>query len=268
MTLLLKTDLEHKVNQKVNGRIARVGGTVNQLLLYSNCTVDDLNVTDEGFSSGSALFKMRRYLKEEVRFLRKGWKIPRARKTMILDMHQAYKQELLFSKYDAIVSSNVIEHSPNPIWLLLNFHFLTKPNGYQYHAIPHYKYIYDMYRKPTPVEHMVQDFEKLTNEADMVHNEDFIQLVIEKDSNRKEFHEKYPVAYPYIHFHVFDETNTRELFEFMFEDVESDVLKSEEFGDNLVLCRNTLRPDFVKNFSGLIGKYLREGHALLNGNRC
>ena len=264
MSLLLNTDLERKVNQKVKGRIARVGGTVNQLLLYKNCTVDDLNVADGGYGSGNALFKMRKCIQEEIRFLRRGWKIPRARKTILLDMHKAYKQEALFSKYDAIVSSNVIEHSPNPIWLLLNFHFLAKPGGYQYHAIPNYRYTYDMYRKPTLVEHMIEDFEKLTNEADKVHNEDYIQSAIEKHGNRREFHKKHPVAYPNMHFHVFDETNTRELFEFMFEDVENDVIRTEEFGDNVVLCRNTLRPGFIKEFGGVMSKYLGEGHALLN----
>ncbi len=272
MTLLLKTDLECKVNQKVNGRIARVGGTVNQLLSYNNCTVDDFNVADGGYgrvrSGLKALLNVRKYMREEIRFRKEGWKISRDRKAMILDMHQAYRQETLFSIYDAIVSSNVVEHSPNPIWLLLNFHFITKPNGYQYHAIPHNRYTYDMYRKPTPIEHMIQDFEKITNETDRVHNEDYIQSAIEKHGYQKEFHKKYPVAYPYMHFHVFDETNTRELFEFMFEDVESDVIRTEEFGDNVVLCRNTLRPDFIKKFDGLMGEYLYEGHALLNRSRC
>ena len=135
---------------------------------------------------------------------------------------------------------------------------ITKPDGFQYHAIPHYKYTYDVHRKPTAVEHMIRDFEEFADQTDTVHNEDYVQSAIDKHGWQKEFHEKYPVAYPYMHFHVFDEFNTRELFKFVFEDVQNDIIKTEQFSDNVVLCRNTLKSRFLRQYEDLIEKYKDE----------
>lgn len=51
-------------------------------------------------------------------------------------------------RYDAAILSNLTGHSPNPIWLLLNFYCITRKTGHQFHAIPHYAYTCDRFRKP------------------------------------------------------------------------------------------------------------------------
>lgn len=51
MVLLLDTDIEHKVKNHIVGKIARAGGSVNQLLTYQNCVVEDINLPDGGFGS-------------------------------------------------------------------------------------------------------------------------------------------------------------------------------------------------------------------------
>jgi len=261
MGLLLNTGIQEQVEKKIRGGIARIGGSVNQLLSYKNCTVDDFNVFDGGYgrvrSGWKSVMNIRRFLKEELQFRKEGWKIPRGRRTTLIDMHYAYKEHDLLCRYDAIISSNVIEHSPNPIWFLLNLHFVGKPDGFQYHAIPHHKYTYDMYRKTTPVEHIIQDFETFTNQKDVTHTEDYAQSAIEKHGWQREFHKKYPLTYPYIHFHVFDEVNTRDLFEYVFEDVENDVYRMEGFGDNVERFRNVLNGGFVKRYGELIKRYQR-----------
>ena len=262
MGLLLNTGIQEQVIEKIQGRVARIGGSVNQLVTYEHCTVDDFNVFDGGYgrvrTGWASILNIRRLLKEEWLFKKEGWRIPRGRRTTLIDMHSAYKKKELLHVYDAIISSNVIEHSPNPIWFLLNLYFVGHSKGFQYHAIPHHKYTYDVYREPTPLEHFVHDFESFTNQRDITHNEDYAQSAIEKHGWQRNFHKKYPLAYPYIHFHVFDEDNTRELFSFMFEDVENDVLRTEEFGDNVVLFRNVLRHSFLESYSVLIEKYKRD----------
>jgi hypothetical protein len=265
MSLLLNSKIEEKVKRHIVGKIARVGGSVNQLLTYKNCVVEDINLVDGGYgivrsmdgvrSPLQMLKVIQRYLSQERKFLLRGYAVPRDRKTISLDMHNAYEIPSLARRYDAIISSNMIEHSPNPILLLLNFYFVTREGGYQYHAIPHYKYTFDVHRVPTPLEHMIQDFEHKTNRSDTSHNEDYVQSAIEKHGWQRSFHEKYPVAYPYMHFHVFDEHNIKQLFELMFEDVVTDVLKTQEFSDNVVLFRNTLNKDFVGKYRALIESY-------------
>ena len=176
----------------------------------SECVVEDINLVDGGYGIVRSMYGVRsplqmikviqRYLSQERKFLQRGYAVPRDRKTLSLDMHNAIETPSLAGRYDAVISSNMIEHSPNPILLLLNFCFVTREGGYQYHAIPHYKYTFDVHRVPTPVEHMIEDFENKSDASDTIHIEDYVQSAIEKHGWQRSFHEKYPVAYPYMHF--------------------------------------------------------------------
>ena len=230
--LLYNSDLHSQVNRKICGRVARIGGSVKQLLEYKNCEVQDINLMDGGFG-----------------------RVPPNSNTIIIDMHNVCHEPWLMNRYDCSISSNVIEHSYNPVALLLNFYFITKKGGYQFHAIPNCRYTYDSYRKPTSLVHLIDDFEKMTDKSDTSHNEDYIQSAIIKDGWQREFHKKYPLTYPYIHFHVFDEYNTKELMEFIFQDVMIDVIKTRQFSDVLVLFRNVLNPKFVGKYRNLINQY-------------
>ncbi|MCK4782642.1 MAG: glycosyltransferase [Desulfobacteraceae bacterium] len=230
--LLYNSDLHSQVNRKICGRVARIGGSVKQLLEYKSCEVQDINLMDGGFG-----------------------RVPPNSNTIIIDMHNTCHEPWLMNRYDCSISSNVIEHSYNPVALLLNFYFITKKGGYQFHAIPNCRYTYDSYRKPTSLAHLIDDFEKMTDKSDTSHNEDYIQSAIIKDGWQREFHKKYPLTYPYIHFHVFDEYNTKELMEFIFQDVMIDVIKTRQFSDVLVLFRNVLNPKFVGKYRNLINQY-------------
>jgi hypothetical protein len=265
MGLLLNSEINQKVDQYIQGQVARIGGSVDQILNYKNCKVTDINVKDGGYGEVltgkdtqtlAAMFQTyKKLLRQEILWVWKGNRIQRDRKTILLDMHFALGNKTIHRKFDSSISSNVIEHSPNPVYLLLNFYFITKENGYQFHAIPNYRYTFDKFREPTKVEHLFDDFEKMTWFDDTTHNEDYIASAIEKHGWQKPFHEKYPVAYPYMHFHVFDENNVRELAECIFEDVTVDVIRNDKFGDNLLLFRNQLNPTFIEKYSMKIEEY-------------
>jgi len=264
MSLLLNSEIE-KYTANIHGNIARIGGSVGQLINYNNCKVTDINILDGGFgkvnkletkiSAITQLKYFKRVIRQELEYRRFGEIISRDRKTIILDMHYANEQIRLKHRYDCAISSNMIEHSSNPIWLLLNIYFITKENGYQYHAIPHYKYTYDCFRNPTTLDHLKEDFINMTPFTDITHNQDYIDSAIVKDGWQKEFHIKYPVAYPYMHFHVFDENNTYELFDMIFEGVVNDIIKTEEYSDNIVIYQNKLKPSFVNEYKTIIEKY-------------
>ena len=264
MSLLLQTDIEKECRARIRGTVARAGGTVDQLFSYKDCSVQDINLIDGGFgvlgklsSRRSSLLSLSflKRLKQDLGYLIQGPRVPRDHKTLILDMHDAHLDDGLEHRFDAAISSNLLEHSPNPIFLLLNFYFITKQGGYQFHALPHYKYTYDRFRLPTPVGHLLEDFENFTGMDDTSHVEDYAQSAIEKDGWQREFHKKYPLHYPYIHFHCFDEFNTRELMQLMFQDVVNDVLRTERFSDNVVIFRNSLNPEFVDRYGDVIKKY-------------
>ncbi len=261
MPLLLGTDIDAQVRKKVRGLTGRAGGSVDQLVDYKLCTVEDINIPDGGFgkvlrpggsSLKGSLKLLRRTVKQELKFLAKGHRVSRDRKTVVLDMHEAIRRPELRNRYECSISSNMLEHSPNPIFLLLNFYFITKKGGFQFHAIPHYRYTYDRFRTPTALEHFIEDFEKKTDATDTTHVEDYRQSAIVKDGWQKGFHEKYPLEYPFIHFHVFDEHNTKALLEYVFEDVVNDVYKTDRFSDNVALLSNTLRPAFAEKYRDVL----------------
>jgi hypothetical protein len=266
MSLELKTDIEKQIHDKIRGKVARIGAAVDELIDYRDCRVTDINMIDGGFGQVRKLDGIRsirhiwktakRYAKQEVMHALHGEKICRDRKTVILDMHTASEHPELSHKFDACISSNVLEHSFNPILLLLNFYYVTKKDGYQYHAIPHCRYIYDKLRPPTKIEHLIEDFTNKTDKNDTTHNREYIELAVNKNPGYpKKFHETYPVAYPVMHFHVFDENNTRELFGLMFEEVTNDILLEPKFSDNVVIFKNRLNDDFIDKHGKTIKEY-------------
>lgn len=258
MSLLLGTNIDSLVEANIRGSVARAGGTVDQLVHYRQCSVEDINIPDGGFgkvlhsgrshATGNYLPVIKRYVKQEFKFLVHGARIPRDRRTILLDMHDASKHKALQSKYDCSISSNLLEHSPNPIMLLLNFYFVTRKNGFQFHAIPHYAYTYDKFRLPTTLDHLIEDFENGADASDHSHVEDYRQSAIEKDGWQRKFHEKYPLEYPFIHYHVFDEHNTKALFEYVFQNVTNDIYKTDRFSDNVVIASNALNPAFAEKY--------------------
>jgi hypothetical protein len=226
--------------------------------------VDDFNILEDQwgavkwgrFMTLAHKFRMiRRYLRQEISYALKGPAVPRDRKTRILDIHTAHRYDDLRGRYDALLSSNLLEHSPNPIFMLLNFHFMTNDDGWQFHAIPHYRYTYDVYREPTSLDHMIQDFVGHADASDASHVADYLQSAVERHGYMREFYRHHPVAFPYIHFHVFDEANTRALMEFMFEEVVNDLLTTPRFSDNVVLFRNRLKSSFARDYSQVIVGY-------------
>lgn len=265
MSLLHNTNIEDIVTNRITGNIARVGGRMNQLITYKKSKVTDINIIDGGYGIVSSklnkknilnyLNTTKRQIRQEISWLLHGNCELRDRKTIILDMHFAILDISLQNKFENLISSNVIEHSPNPIWFLLNFHFITNENGYQFHAIPNYRYTFDKFRQPTPVSHMIHDFETMTWFDDGSHNDEYTKSAIVKHGHQRKFHETYPVSYPYIHFHVFDENNTKELIEYMFEDVTVDCINTNKFGDNLVIFRNKLNSKFLERHSSLINQF-------------
>lgn len=260
--LLLGTGIDTLVKKHIRGLVARAGGTVDQLIDYKHCTVEDINIPDGGFGKvlkpGNArvpkysIHVLRKLIKQEVKFRLYGHRISRDRKTIVMDMHDAHEVRKLKHRYDGSISSNLLEHSPNPIWLLLNFHFITKEEGRQFHAIPHYSFTYDKFRAPTPLEHMIEDFEKMADASDASHVEDYRQSAVVKDGWQRKFHEKYPLEYPFIHFHVFDENNTKALFDYVFQDVTTDIYKNDRFSDNVVVCSNSLNRKFAERYKDFL----------------
>jgi hypothetical protein len=252
----MKNDFILKAESLLHGRVIRIGGKVDHIRNWRGMTVEDLNIENRKAKKyGSAGIGRIRYayecLEQEIRFWRRGYGAVRDRKTVFIDSHDIIGSGMDFKKYNGCISSNVVEHSPNPIWLMVNLHSIVKDEGYHFHAIPHYATIFDWYRTPTSLDHFIDDFKGMRRGNDSSHDTERMKAA-EKNGvipDRK------TMRYPYAHYHVFNEENTRQLFELVFTDVSTGILKTHHHDDVGVLFKNGFNDTFLETFRSIIDRY-------------
>jgi ubiquinone/menaquinone biosynthesis C-methylase UbiE len=119
--------------------------------------------------------------------------------------------------YDFILSSHNLEHFANPVKALKEWQRVTRPGGALVLVLPNYARTFDHRREPTPVSHMIQDFNQNTQEDDLTHLPEILDahdLSMDLPAGTlKEFRERSlkNFANRCLHHHVFNEVNSREL---------------------------------------------------------
>lgn len=76
--------------------------------------------------------------------------------------------------YDFVLSSHNLEHFANPVKALKEWQRVLRPGGSLILVLPHYAKTFDHRRKLTTVAHMIEDFEKNTQEDDLSHLEEIL----------------------------------------------------------------------------------------------
>ena len=126
------------------------------------------------------------------------------------------------NSFDFVFSSHSLEHTPNPIWALTESLRVTKPAGVVYVIIPNKKYTYDARRLSTPIEKLIEKYERL----DFSHSfEEALDVVLNTMSHPLYDQNKNKAAIyaqeildkkeGIHHFYVFDERNTLEMLLFI-----------------------------------------------------
>jgi SAM-dependent methyltransferase len=121
--------------------------------------------------------------------------------------------------YDFILSSHSLEHIANPVRALKEWIRITKPGGAFVIVLPHFKYTFDRRRQVTQVSHMLEDYERGTDEDDETHLPDILQFhdlalhpePISREQLRVGILDNLRTRC--AHHHVFDERNSSELLE-------------------------------------------------------
>lgn len=76
---------------------------------------------------------------------------------------------------DYLCSSHVLEHLPNPIAALHEWHRVLRPGGLLYLVVPDKRFTFDEPRAVTSVEHLLRDFQEGTTAADdAAHVDEFV----------------------------------------------------------------------------------------------
>ena len=120
-------------------------------------------------------------------------------------------------KYDFVLSSHNLEHFANPVKALKEWQRITRPGGVLILVLPDHAKTFDHQREPTSVTHMLEDFDRDTQEDDLTHLPEILrEHDLEMDpgaGSPEEFRERSQnnFANRCLHHHVFDQNNSREL---------------------------------------------------------
>lgn len=121
--------------------------------------------------------------------------------------------------YDFVLSSHSLEHIADPIQAVREWIRVVKPCGAIVIILPDYRHTFDRRRRPTPLQHMMQDHERRTDERDLTHLTEILELhdlALDPAAGTKDnFHQRSLRNFENrsLHHHVFDERNSRELCE-------------------------------------------------------
>lgn len=119
--------------------------------------------------------------------------------------------------YDFVLSSHNLEHFANPVKALREWRRVTRPKGNLIIVLPNYAKTFDHRRLPTTVEHMLEDYERNTQEDDLSHLPEILQAhdlsMDRKAGSAEEFHNRSLNNFENrcLHHHVFNESNSRAL---------------------------------------------------------
>jgi SAM-dependent methyltransferase len=123
------------------------------------------------------------------------------------------------SSYDFVLSCHNLEHFANPVKALREWKRVLRPGGLLVLVLPFHQRTFDRHRPPTPVAHMLEDFQRDTAEDDLTHLPEILEkhdLSLDPGAGTAEqfrqrsldnFHNRC------LHHHVFDRHNSRELLE-------------------------------------------------------
>jgi len=121
--------------------------------------------------------------------------------------------------YDFLLAAHCLEHIANPIKALHEWQRVLKPGAQAVVVLPNYRKTFDHRRRPTAVNHMVDDYRNNVGEDDLTHLPEILELHdLRRDRGAGTFGEFKARAlnnteYRCLHHHVFDKDNSRELLE-------------------------------------------------------
>jgi len=84
--------------------------------------------------------------------------------------------EVPTASYDFLISSHTLEHLANPIKGLAEWIRVLKEKGVLLLLLPHREHTFDHNRPVTTLSHLIADFDNHTDEEDLTHLEEILQL--------------------------------------------------------------------------------------------
>ncbi|MEP7370253.1 MAG: methyltransferase domain-containing protein [Dermatophilaceae bacterium] len=80
---------------------------------------------------------------------------------------------------DFVIASHILEHLVEPLGQLADIHRVLRPGGTLLIFLPDRRHTFDRARQPTPLQHLVDEYDQGVTELDEAHLDEFIQNVPE-----------------------------------------------------------------------------------------
>ncbi len=104
---------------------------------------------------------------------------------------------------DFVIANHMIEHCQNPIGALVNFLRVVKPGGLVYMGVPDKRYIFDVDRPLTSIDHLIQDYKEGPEWSKLGHYDEYVRLVEKFPEEQVAERMQHLLDIDYsIHFHV------------------------------------------------------------------
>jgi len=91
-------------------------------------------------------------------------------------LSEAFAIKVPDESYDFVLSSHMLEHSANPLRVLLEWRRVLRPGGHLLLVLPEARSTYDRRRPITTLEHLKHDFASSTPESDTTHFDEIAAL--------------------------------------------------------------------------------------------
>jgi predicted SAM-dependent methyltransferase len=116
--------------------------------------------------------------------------------------------------WDFVIANHMIEHCQNPIGALENFLRVVKPGGIIYMGVPDKRYIFDVDRPMTSLDHLIRDYKEGPEWSKVSHYHEYVRLVEKFPEEQVLARQQALINIDYsIHFHVWtSETFSEWLF--------------------------------------------------------
>jgi len=116
--------------------------------------------------------------------------------------------------WDFVIANHMIEHCQNPIGALENFLRVVKPGGIVYMGVPDKRYIFDVDRPMTSLDHLIRDYKEGPEWSKVSHYNEYVRLVEKCPEEQVLARQQALINIDYsIHFHVWtSETFSEWLF--------------------------------------------------------
>ena len=116
------------------------------------------------------------------------------------------------NSWDFVIANHMIEHCQNPIGALENFLRVLKPGGIVYMGVPDKRYIFDVDRPMTTLDHLIRDYKEGPEWSKVSHYEEYVRLVEKFPQEQVLARQQALINIDYsIHFHVWTSETFSEL---------------------------------------------------------